>query len=95
MQFPRIHLNGTNGQRLLDEYKTAIRVLDVAIHTVEQVTVHGRDYYIIPRTPAAPDPSNVAYAEHRARLKQLQGVRMELLAIAANLQAQLDERKQS
>lgn len=93
MQFPRIHLNGTDGQQLLDEYHAAIAAVQSAIMTMERVTVHGRDYYVIARPAGAPDPSCVSMDEHRARLNKMRDVVRDLVSIAANIQAQLNERK--
>jgi hypothetical protein len=94
MIFPRIHLNGTNGRALYNDYKSAIEVLGDAIYAVEQITVHGRDYYV-QATATGPDPSCVAMDEHRARITQLRNVYRDLTTIAINLQEQLFERKQS
>lgn len=92
MQHPRIHLNGTDGKVLLDEYHTAIEALQSAIMALERVTVHGRDYYVIARPAGAPDPSCVAMDEHRARLNKMREVVRDLVSIASNIQRQLVER---
>jgi hypothetical protein len=91
MIYPRIHLNGTGGETLLNEYGDAIEQLTDALYALQQVTVHGRDYYV-QATATGPDPSSVAMDEHRARIKSLQGVLAELTAIYSNLGEQLCER---
>ena len=92
-QFPRIHLNGTDGGALADEYMNGIVAVGAAIKAVEAITVHGRDYYVIDRLPGHPDPSSVAMAEHRARLFKLKEVHDELMAIAENVAEQNDARR--
>lgn len=92
VQFPHIHLNGTDGGVLADEYAEAYRALTVAIEAMQKITVHGRDYYTIQRAPGGRDPTSLAYAEHLERLNRLRDVRNELAAIAMNIAEQNDER---
>ena len=87
-QFPRINLNGTDGGVLADEYMAGITAVDAAIKAVQAITVHGRDYHVISST-ATPD----AIAEHWARLRLLEQVREELMAIAVNIAEQNDARR--
>jgi hypothetical protein len=44
---PRIHLNGTHATTLLSGYAEALAAVDRAILAVLNITVHGRDYYVI------------------------------------------------
>ena len=90
-QFPRIHMNGTDGGVLGDEYLDALGAVDAAIKAVGAITVHGRDYYVL-ATATGPDPSVIAYREHASRLARLLTVRDELTAIAENIAEQNDER---
>lgn len=89
MQFPRIHLNGTNGEQLASEYARAIESLWTAITDLKSTTCHGRDYYIIPRSSEARDPSSVAYQEHHDRIVKLEQVHAALVAIHANISEQV------
>jgi hypothetical protein len=71
-QLPLIHLNGTSGRVLVREYADALDAVDKAIAAVGNVTVHGRDYYLIGER-AATDAST----EHHQRLRKLSDVRAE------------------
>ncbi len=46
MRVPTIHLNGTSGSTLMDEYLAAYEALVKARDAVLTITVHGRDYYV-------------------------------------------------
>jgi hypothetical protein len=84
---PRIHLNGTHATTLLSGYAEALAAVDRAILAVLNITVHGRDYYVI--SDAAIDE---ALAEHRGRLIKLNEVRDELQTINLDLIRQNYER---
>lgn len=84
MQYPLIHLNGTNGQDLLDQYSAAMETLSDAIVALRGVDVHGRDYYTINS-----DAASVAMKEHRARLSSLNTVLQDLEKIATNICEQI------
>lgn len=43
---PRVHLNGTGKQDLLDERMNLIRLLKAAREGVYALTVHHRDFYV-------------------------------------------------
>jgi len=88
-QLPRIHLNGTSGHVLAEEYGTALTMLDQAIEALSAVTVHGRDYY-----PISPRAAMVAMDEHMARLKKLRQVQAELALIYGHIFRQLSEREE-
>jgi hypothetical protein len=76
MQLPAIHSNGTGKATLLREYRKGVEKVDDAIAAVRDITVHGRDYYII-----GPEAGSVAMEEHRDRLKRLEAVKDDLVAI--------------
>lgn len=84
MQYPCIHLNGTNGQDLLDQYSTAMETLSDAIAALRAIEVHGRDYYTI-----SDDAASIAMREHRARLSSLNSVMQDLERIATNIYDQM------
>lgn len=73
---PRIHLNGTSAQDLLDEMFEAKHALDQAIEALQRATPNARDYYVI-------GPNAVAEARegHEARMHKLSDVAAELNAI--------------
>lgn len=87
MQFPKIHLNGSHGPTLLQQYLTAAQAVELAIRNVEHIDCHGRDYYTILGNS---DAASLAAAEHKARLFYLTTVAKELRAIAENISEQVD-----
>ena len=84
MQYPCIHLNGTNGQDLLDQYSSAMAALSDAMVALSQIDVNGRDYYTISSGAAS-----IAMREHRARLSSLNTVLQDLEKIATNICEQI------
>jgi hypothetical protein len=86
-QFPRIHLNGTDGRDLAEQYGAAITVLEIAIAAIREISVHGRDYYTINDSA-----SSVAMHEHRQRLARLELVKAELQLIYDDIFEQMSAR---
>jgi hypothetical protein len=84
---PTIHLNGTAGEVLLDQYTTARDAVVKAISAVCDAGPNARDYYV-----QGPDAPLAAQRDHEARVKALKLVRDELAAIVDGLQDQIDER---
>ena len=82
--FPTVHLNGTNGNVLLQEYVAAMDAIRQAANALANVTVHGRDYY----TQAA-GAYATAREEHHTRLKALEDMQSELEEIALKVQEQI------
>ena len=78
MQAPTIHLNGTGKNALLNETEAAYRALGDAIDSVENITVHMRDYYV---KPDGPEAYQEARKDMDRRLKVLHEVRDEVLWI--------------
>jgi hypothetical protein len=83
MMIPTIHSNGSGKAALLDELHEAGVALDKAIEAVQQVTVHGRDYYV--QGPAA---YTQAREEMDRRLSALRQVQDDLFCMYAALDAQ-------
>ena len=77
MMVPTIHLNGSPGERLLDEVREAGNAIDRAIHALADAAPNARDYY-----PQGADAYQAADAEHRSRLHRLVSVRDELAALS-------------
>jgi len=84
MQLPTIHLNGSNGQRLLDQYIAAIAVVADALAALRQIDVNGRDYYV-----KGPQIIGIALDEHQARQERLASVLAELEQIAMHISDQV------
>ena len=90
MLIPTIHLNGTAGETLLDQYTTA---LDAARKTIDAICDAGpnaRDYYV-----QGPDAALAAQREHEARVAALKTVRDDLAAIVEGIQDQIDARDEA
>jgi hypothetical protein len=87
---PVINLNGTNGEALLKEYRTAIGAVNTAYIALDNITVHGRDFQT-----AAPGLYAQAREEQINRLKALAQIKEELLALYAAVDDQLIERKRT
>lgn len=87
MMIPTVHLNGTAGEVLLDQYTTAAEAVRKALDAICETGPNARDYYV-----QGPDAGLAAQREHEARIKALKGVRDDLAAIAEGIQDQLDAR---
>ena len=82
---PTIHLNGTSGERLLDDQIEIGKHLNNAIAALYANGPNARDYYIEGNFATA-------NAEHLDRLKRLQTVYREIEEIVNALQDQIDKR---
>lgn len=89
MKVPTIHLNGTSGAVLREEYHAAWQACHAAEQAVRAITVHGRDYYVQPGN----DAINAALSDHRAMLTKLHQVTGELAEVIIELDNQLAERQ--
>ncbi len=87
MLIPTVHLNGTSGEDLLDQYGSAVEAVREAIDAVCDTGPNARDYYV-----QGADAALAAQREHETRVKALKTVRDELVAIMEGIQAQLDAR---
>lgn len=87
---PTIHLNGTAGAALLDQYTAAAEAMRKAIDALCDAGPNARDYYV-----QGPDVALAAQREHEARLASLKLVRNELAAIAEGVQDQIDAKEES
>ena len=89
-QFPRIHLNGTSPDDLLDPLHKAICALEQAERYLNECAPHGRDYYTISSTAI-----DTAFNDHLRRLNRIKDTRGELIDIEASIQEQRDEREKA
>lgn len=90
MLVPTVHLNGSAGEVLRDQYTAAVEAVRKAIDAVCDAGPNSRDYYV-----QGPDASLAAQREHEARVKALKGVHDELAAVVESIQDQLDARDAS
>lgn len=77
MKIPTIHLNGSSRERLVEGYCDASNAIRKAMDVLQEHSPHGRDYY-----PQGDGAFAAASDEHRARVRKLDEVRIELAAIA-------------
>ena len=90
MLIPTVHLNGSSGEVLLDQYTTAAESVRQAIDKLCDAGPNARDYYV-----QGSDAAQAAQREHEARLAALKRVRDELAAIAEGIQDQIDAKEAS
>tara|TARA_R110000868_G_scaffold160021_3_gene389310 strand:+ start:2350 stop:2628 length:279 start_codon:yes stop_codon:yes gene_type:complete len=90
MIYPTIHLNGSHGPTLLGHYLTALKSATKALEVLQDIPVHGRDYYV--QEHVNPNATGIAMADHRQRVAALAIVVRELEMIAANVQEQVRAR---
>lgn len=83
LTMPTIHSNGTSAKSLQEGYLFAYRAVSEAIKRAQDGThPDGRDYY-----PQPIGAIEKAREEHRDRLRRLQGVADEYLALAEHVSA--------
>ena len=88
LKVPTIHLNGSDGEKLVGTLLHTIYTLNKAIESLQETAPHGRDYY-----PQGDDVIRVAIEEYRSRLSRLMSVDKELKEIIFAVQEQLDVRE--
>jgi hypothetical protein len=82
---PTVHLNGTNGVDLLDQYCKAMRAINDAIQALP--CPHGRDYY-----PQGGDATQKAIEQRHEWQRTLQGVFDQVDHIATKISDQVQAR---
>jgi len=90
MLIPTVHMNGTTGEVLLDQYTAAATAISKAIDAVCDAGPNARDYYV-----QGPDAALAAQREHEARVQKLKSVRDEICQIVESLQDQIDAKEAS
>lgn len=77
MQFPVIHLNGTDGATLRDNYLLARNAAEALLKALRECCPNGRDYY-----PISQSAATAAMQEHIQRLAKVEDVRRDMEALA-------------
>jgi len=77
MATPTIHINGTPGADLFNQYTQAFMAVEAAIDAVTAASPHMRDYY-----PQAPEEWAEARTDHEDRLRDLNRIAIQLKALA-------------
>lgn len=84
---PTVHLNGTDGDTLLNRVADASNAVYAAIAALCEAGPNSRDYY-----PQGSDVALAAQREHEARIKSLRAICADLVTIHDGIQDQIDER---
>jgi len=87
---PTVHMNGTAGEDLLDQYAGAVETLREAIDAVCDAGPNARDYYV-----QGADAALAAQREHETRVAAIKRVRDDLAAIVEGIQDQIDAKEAS
>lgn len=85
---PTVHLNGTSGEVLLDQWTVAWKALDGALSALCDAGPNARDYYV-----QGPDAALAAQREHESRVKALRQMRDDLGAVVDGVEQQIFERE--
>ena len=86
--FPLIHLNGSDGERLLKDAQTSLYAVNQAIEAMHAGQPNARDYY-----PRGLDAYSQARREYEGHLGALRGVREYLSELSESIEGQLADRK--
>lgn len=81
---PKINLNGTSGQELLDQATNAADAICEAFQALQRMAPNGRDYQTAPAGAYAQ-----ARTEHNSRLSRLDDIKNELEALALDIRGQM------
>lgn len=87
VMIPTLHLNGTSGEVLRHQHRTAIEALRRALDALCEAAPNGRDYYV-----QGDEAGRKAQRKHEARVASLRRVRAELETITRGIEVQLDAR---
>jgi hypothetical protein len=79
MTKPTIHMNGTSGKDLLEQYRNAMKALGAAFDALSKCGPNGRDYY-----PQGQEAILAALDEHRSRRERLSAIYDEITEIAVH-----------
>lgn len=80
---PKVNINGTSADELLEQNKEALRALLEAFAAVQQCAPHGRDYQTV-----EPEQYRLARQQHNRWLTQLDDMRKEIEQVALDILAQ-------
>ena len=88
MTFPRIHLNGSSPESLLDGLLTVRSALTNALDALAENAPNARDYY-----PLGALAFQAAAVEHADRLARLTSVQREITALADHVMNEITTRE--
>ena len=87
---PTVHLGGTHGPDLENQFASAVCRLDEAIAAMENATPHGRDYVL--RSDQWGDRFRLAMQQHVNRILALTEIRNDMVTLAQQVAEQNDTR---
>jgi hypothetical protein len=90
---PTIHLNGSHGPELLQQYLVAMHAVHDAMVALQKIDINPRDYYVQRQVPGEPSPFHKANLAQRENWVRLEHVRLELEEVALNISNQIDTQK--
>lgn len=85
LEIPRVHLNGTSKEQLLEAIEEAYAKINDALQALAQTAPNGRDYYVKPNSGQA---LNRATDEHITRMEKLRDVQRQLQELAEGIDKQ-------
>lgn len=85
---PTIHLNGSSGEVLRDQYRDAHRAIVKALDVLSEVGLNARDYY-----PQGATAYFEARRQHENWLIDLYKIEKDLDGIVDSIQNQIDARR--
>lgn len=89
MIFPTIHNNGSDPEKLIEQYSAAVAACREALDLLEACSPNARDHYV-----QSTEAMIVASSEHVMRVQKLISVKVELNALAEHVQQQVDNREE-
>ena len=84
---PTVHLNGSDGNSLLNAVNNARRAIMTAKEALDKCAPHGRDYYVTGTSEAFSD----AQEEYLTRYASLRQIERELGEIETGIRTQMDK----
>jgi len=85
---PLVHMNGSSGERLVDDLTSAAQALTDALAAVAAAAPNQRDYY-----PLSDGAWTSARDAHERHVRLLRDLRTEYLVAAEHVQEQIDRRE--
>lgn len=89
---PTIHLNGSHGPTLRDEYIKAMYAVHDAQVLLQQIDINPRDYYVQRQVDGSPSTFTQANMERLTMWRNLEVVRAQLEEIAQSIENQVNDR---
>lgn len=89
LQVPTIHLNGSSPVTLQEDIRDAAHAVSLAVDAMTKTAPHMRDFYV--RQDGGLADFNLATNEHRNRLRTLNRLYAELVALNEGIEGRVNE----